>query len=38
MLKKNNKEKNKNKKVHFNESQLLENKKNKRAKSAEKKN
>ena len=37
MLKKNNKEKNKNKKVHFNESQLLENKKNKRAKSAEKK-
>ena len=37
MLKKNNKEKNKNKKVHFNESQLNDNKKNNRPKSAEKK-
>ena len=38
MLKKNNKEKNKNKKVHFNESQINDNKKNGRPKSAEKKN
>ena len=37
MLKKKNKEKNKNKKVHFNESQLNDNKKNNRPKSAEKK-
>ena len=37
MLKKKNKEKNKNKKVHFDENQLNDKMKNKRPKSAEKK-